>query len=140
MIMDEIINKKSPRLIKLIRSYPLNFSNRIANNYTPSSKGLRIHSLKQAYVAERAPSSPRKRQKTYCRSKTAGARLTKARLPGKHDTGGDSSRDYDTDTLTALAVQFPPFTTPTFGLPRSAIPIEPCLERFRFLLLHRCQQ
>lgn len=33
-------------------------------------------------------------------------------------------------TKAALAVEFPPYTTPTFGLPRSAIPIEPCLVRY----------
>ena len=102
-----------------------NFSNRIANNYTPSSKGLRIHSLKQPYVPERAPPSPRKRQRI-SRSKTAGPRLVKTRSSTEAEP---SVREYCKQTQAALAVDFPPYTTPTFGLPRSAIPIEPCLNR-----------
>jgi len=105
-------------------------SNRIANNYTPSSKGLRIHSLKQPYVPERAPPSPRKRQKL-TRSKTAGPRLIKTRSV---EDAEPSVRDFCRKTQAALAVEFPPHTTPTFGLPRSAIPIEPCLGRYYDLI------
>ena len=81
--------------------------------------------MKQPYVPERGPPSPRKRQKI-SRSRTAGARLVKAKAPVEKEV---LVGDHCQLTKAALAVDFPPYTTPTFGLPRSAIPIEPCLVR-----------
>ena len=95
---------------------------------------MRIHSLKQPYVPERAPPSPRKRGGPG-RSKTAGPRLVKVRGSiARRVSTEEGAREYDEAALEALAVEFPTYTTPTFGLPRSAIPIEPCLQRYYHLI------
>ena len=39
--------------------------------------------------------------------------------------------DYDDETRMVLHVNFPPYTTPTIGLPRAPIPIDECLERYK---------